>query len=93
MRCHLILGRNGLHRRLDAAEKYILKGKTRDRKSTHPWINDGVIELAEKKYEAAGTENAWKVFAEFSAGIKEEYAKYIEKERQRLKDMQGATKG
>jgi hypothetical protein len=78
---------------LCAAEKCIPKGKLRERKSTHPWINDRVIELTKKKHDAAGTEEAHKAHEECSAGIKEEYAKYIDKERKRLKDEPRASKG
>ena len=64
-----------------------------EKKSTHPWVNDRVIELVNNKSEAAGTVQARDANEACSIGIKEEYVKYIEKERERLKNEQTATKG
>ena len=53
----------------------------KDRKSTHPWVNDRVLELVRKKRMKVGTQEAKAASQECSRGIKEEYEKYIKREK------------
>ena len=55
-------------------------------KCTHPGVNERIIELVKQKSLAAGTKHAHAANEACSAGIKEECAKYIDKEKQRLKN-------
>ena len=66
---------------LQAAEKHIPKGHLRDKNSTHPWINASVVELVRQKYAAEGTAQAQAANEACSAGMKQAYAEYIEKEK------------
>ena len=56
---------------LQLAEKYIPRCKIRDRKSTHLWINERVVELVKQKYSAAGTPGAAAASKKCSDGMRE----------------------
>jgi hypothetical protein len=78
---------------LQVAEKYIPRATQKEKKSTHPWVNHRVEELVEKKKVAAGTSEAKAARDACSTGIREEFKKYVEKEKQRLEDEPKASKG
>jgi hypothetical protein len=78
---------------LETADKNIPKKTIQDKKSTHPWVNRKVIELVMQKNAAAGTERAEELSKACSVGTKEEYAKYVEKEKTRLRSESRASKG
>ena len=78
---------------IEISEAYIPKGLLREKKSTHPWVNRRVVELVAHKRAAAGTANEKSSTLACSDGIKEEYEKYIEKEKSRLRMETGASKG
>ena len=52
-----------------------------------------MVELVRRKHQAAGTDEARTVTAACSAGLKKEFAKYVEKEKIRLKKERRASKG
>ena len=56
---------------LAAAEKFIPRRWRRQQKSTHPWVNDTVVELVRQKNMAVGTERARAAARECSEGLKE----------------------
>ena len=78
---------------LAAAEKFIPRRWRRQQKSTHPWVDDTVVELVRQKIMAVGTERARAAARECSEGLKEEFAKYVEKEKKKLKQEKKASKG
>ena len=62
------------------------------RKSTHPWINDKVLQLVREKMAAEGTAKIEECRKRCSACIMEEYGKYIIKEKRSLQDMPKGAK-
>jgi hypothetical protein len=78
---------------LKAARECIPKIVLRERKSTHPWVNDRVLELVKAKHKASGTVEAKAATVACSAGMKVEYAKHIQKQRVRLARERRASKG
>ena len=78
---------------LQAAQECIPKKELCEKKSTHPWVNDRVLEMVRQKEAAAGTEHARSACEACSACLKEEFEKYIEKEREQLKKEPRASKG
>ena len=55
-----------------AAEECIPKRVLRESKSSHPWVNNRVVELVIQKQAAAGTKEEQRACQTCSAGIKEE---------------------
>ena len=64
----------------------------RAKKSTHPWLTDEVMKLVAQKQLAEGTEGERAAREKCSAGIVEQYHKYIARERRQLQTMRGASK-
>ena len=58
---------------LRAAEMFIPRRMLKKRKSTHPWVNDRIVELVRLKQNAAGTEGAGLAMETCSAGIRTEF--------------------
>jgi len=77
---------------LDLAEFFIPKRLLKERKSTHPWINDRVLELVRCKLAAEGTDEETECRKRCSAGIMEEYGKHVAKERMQLQAMPKGAK-
>ena len=77
---------------LGHARRYIPQRCVKERKTTHPWVNDRVIELVRLKREAEGSEHEAVCRDRCSAGILEEYGKYVIRERAALKDMPQCSK-
>lgn len=69
------------------------KGSPRESKSSHPWVNNRVFELVIQKQAAAGTKEEQLVCQTCSAGIKEEFDKYVQKVKERLQNEPRAAKG
>jgi hypothetical protein len=78
---------------LQAAWKHIPRKEIKQRKCSHPWVNSRVLELVKQKHLAAGTPEARTAGEVCSAGVAEEFAKYVEKEKARLKEQPRASKG
>ena len=78
---------------LEAARACIPVKKVRERKSTHPWVNERVMKLVRRKNAAAGTAVFKEAMQECSAGLKEEFSKYVTSERGRLQKVPRASKG
>ena len=81
------------HEILRAAYKYIPRKNLCKKKSTHPWIDDKVMELVRAKQAGAGTSEAKEAMEACSVGIKEEYLKYVEAEKVKLRQESKATRG
>ena len=62
------------------------------KKRTHPWINDRVLELTQEKKLAEGTSRERECRDRCSAGIMEEYGKYVSKERAALQNTPRGNK-
>lgn len=79
-----------LHNEIQAAAiEFIPKRILLENKSTHPWINEKVVDLVKRKQDAENTPQASAARDACSAGMKEEYVKYVNREKAAL---QGATK-
>ena len=78
---------------LEIAGRFIPTNWIRDKKPTHPLVNDKVVELVRRKNLAAGTERAQAAARECSDGLKVEFAKYVEKEKHKLRQERKASKG
>jgi hypothetical protein len=72
---------------LTHARKFIPRRIIQERRSTHPWINDRVVQLVQQKKAAEGTGYENEAKGQCSAGILEEYGKYVGKERDVLKAL------
>ena len=75
------------------AEYFIPKRWMRERKSTHPWINDRVLRLVREKLAAQGTDAEAECRKRCSTCIIEEYGKFVAKERTHLQAMPKGAKG
>ena len=64
----------------------------RERKSTHPWLNERIIELVAAKREAEGTTAELQCRTACSQAILDEYGKYVSKERKALREMPSGKK-
>ena len=64
-----------------------------ERKSTHPWSNDRILHLVQEKLAAVGPEAEWECRKRCSAGIIEEYGKFVMKEGSHLQSMPRGAKG
>ena len=69
---------------LDAARACIPQHVLRERKSTHPWMNDEVQDLVRKKHAAVGTSVEYAARDACSRGMMEAFSKYVQDERERL---------
>jgi hypothetical protein len=78
---------------LELSARFIPKRTLKDRKTTHPWVNDRVVGLVREKRNAEGTEKEEEGRSRYSAGILEEYGKYIARERVKLLEMRRGAKG
>jgi hypothetical protein len=72
---------------LDCARHHIPQRTLREHKSTHPWVNDRVIKLVEAKRAAEGTDREVDCRDRCSAGLLEEYRKYVASERDALRAL------
>ena len=77
---------------LGLAEFFIPQRLLEERKSTHPWINDKVLELVRSKLAAEGTDEETECMKRCSACIMEEYGKHVAKERKQLQAMPKGAK-
>ena len=78
---------------LEAAREFIPQHVLRERKTTHPWINERVLELVKAKHEAGGTDAEAAARDACSKGFLEEFGKYVNAERSNLSQMRRACKG
>ena len=78
---------------LDTTKVVIPRSELRERKVTHPWVNDEVVELVRQKHLCAGTVDEQKACETCSAGIRKEFWKYVSKEKERLLREPPASKG
>ena len=66
------------------------KRTIKEKKKTHPWVNDRVVKLVAAKHAAEGTPQEDVKVAECSAGILEEFGAYAAGVR---KELQGLPRG
>ena len=78
---------------LRLAEFFIPRRWMNERKSTHPWINERILHLVQEKLAAVGPEAELECRKRCSAGIMEEYGKFVMKERSHLQSMPQGAKG
>ena len=78
---------------LAGARLYIPSKWIEEKKSSHPWLNDRVESMVKRKIDATGTPFARRAIEECSEVMKEEFAKYLEKEKTRLRKVRKGSKG
>ena len=85
---------NYLHNEiLEIAAEFIPNNMITAKKASHPWLNDRVLTLVQKKHDADGTGEAQTAREACSAGLKEEYDKYVSREKKALQIAPKASKG
>ena len=77
---------------LELAEKSIQKTIIRDRKSTHPWLNDTVLQAVANKREAEGTPEEAARAETCSEVVKREYFAWVASVRRDLQDKNRGSK-
>ena len=70
----------------------VTKKKSKETKSTHPWLTPHVCELVQAKQEASGTANQAQAAVACSTGILQEFREYEQRTRQELLDMKSGSK-
>ena len=76
----------------ELSRKFIPQRTLKERKSTHPWVNERIIKLVELKQAAEGTANEASRRAQCSAAILDEYGRYIARERKGLQELPRGAK-
>jgi len=77
---------------LALAERSIKKTIIQERKSTHPWLNEAVLQAVASKRAAVGTPQEAELAKSCSEIIKREYNSWVAKVRSDLKDVQKGSK-
>ena len=78
---------------LDLSRQFIPERLLHERKTTHPWINDRVLELVRAKRVAEGTALEEVSREQCSKGILDKFHNYVQKERGALQNMWRGAKG
>ena len=78
---------------LQASDIFIPKRLLRENKSTHPWVNERVMELVRQKHSAEGTNYFHEAQQTGSVGLKDEFKKYVKKEKGNCSKKKGLQKG
>ena len=76
----------------DCAEHCIPQRKLRERKSTHPWLNEAVETLVKQKVDAVGTTDERNAAEKCSAGILAVFREYIKKCAHKLRNLLPSSK-
>ena len=63
------------------------------RKSTHPWLTDAVLDKVAKKQAAEGTDLEREASEDCSKAILEAYREYTHKKREELRTLSKGSKG
>ena len=77
---------------LNTSSKHIPQRMLRAKKSTHPWLNDDLVELVAAKRAAVGTPGYEEALKACSDGIMSEYNKYACRARERLLETKKGSK-
>ena len=77
---------------LQAAREFIPQHDLRDRKSTHPWMNNEVLDLVTRKHAAVGTSVEDAARDACSQGIMVAFSNYVQEERDALLQLRRASK-
>ena len=77
---------------LVVANQFIPQRTLTERKSTHPWMNDRVIDLVRQKRDAEGTEREEECRTNCSGSILEEHTKFVARVRAALQEIQRGKK-
>lgn len=78
---------------LAAAKEFVPPTILKETESTHPWINERVMELVRQKHTAGNTTQAGAALEASSRGLKEEFEKHVGREKEALQKAPKATKG
>ena len=78
---------------LAAAKEFVPSKILKETKSTHPRINERVMKLVRLKHNAENTTQAGVAREACSRGLKEEFEKYVSREKEALQKAPKATKG
>ena len=69
------------------AKKFKPQRMLLDRKSSHPWVNDRIVDPEHRKTNAESTNDEHRSRNEYDARIREEYLRYVARELEHLKSM------
>ena len=79
-------------RLLAALEKHVPSKKLQERKGTHPWLTDEVLELVRKKRDAEGTEAETQAAEACSDALLKAYKAWVQRTREELASLQRGSK-
>ena len=77
---------------LEAMRKHVPSKKLKKRKCTHPWLTDKVLNLVQKKRDAAGTPEETKAAEECSEALLQEYKAWVQRTREELATLKRGSK-
>jgi len=77
---------------LQAARRHIPTRWVVERKVAHPWLNERCLELVAERVRVAGSDLEPEAAAQCSAGILEEYFKYVARCRTKLRELRRGSK-
>ena len=76
----------------ECAEQCIPRRELKERKSTHPWLDDAVESLVKQKTDAEGTPNEREAAETCSAGILASFTKYSRRCAEQLSNLVPSSK-
>ena len=77
---------------LQTMREWIGKREVKEKKSSHPWMNDTVLDLVSRRVQAQGTKEEAAANRACSEGILEQYRLWAARSRQELLDMDRGSK-
>ena len=81
------------HKVFEILEGHIPRREIRERKSTHPWVNDRCVEAIRLKNDSVGTADSVSLSVRCSKVIFEEFLSYTERMRNKLLKERRGSKG
>ena len=77
---------------LSTLRRFVPLEKKQVKKSTHPWMDKNCLELVRRKREAEGTPEYEEKLKECSDGVLQAYKRWVQKTREKLKELPRASK-
>ena len=77
---------------LELLRRWVPQRQLREKKSTHPWLNERVTQLVEAKKKAEGTTEEVVAAEACSQGVLEEYRAYVARTRAELDTLRAGSK-
>ena len=77
---------------LSLVRKHVPVKKSSGARSTHPWLNERCLALVAAKHRAEGTPEYERCLRECSEGLLQEYKNYVQKTREKLRELPRSSK-